>query len=353
MPALYFCAPQQGATPPLHTMPEVERPARGLSAIRETRELREKRRGTATASGKFWIWSVVVIALLTIFYWKKTESENDAARARVLSKQRAIAEQLGAPFSELRDRLEGWTVDVAKLPTDAPDYTPKLEAPEGASPSLFLESGIYLRVLQPNAATKEKVRTATGSSIKDAFVACLLRTSQVVERTGRACRFTHQCQQGEICSELEECSPITQPFNLRMASRGLRMLSDTWIKDVQTTSEALRLRMFDADIDDASKNDLPLAADILKKAKYFLVVVDEVPADAKDNEQESLEQVVQASPHAARVAMYNLTTNALVFRARRELNAVFPVAAASVQAQKRQILNCGLGQDVRSALGLQ
>src|SRR4051812_20930015 len=87
------------------------KPQRGLSAIREAREQRASR-VTPSASGKFWLWALIAITALTIFYWKKTQSDNDANRARILAKQRAVAEQVGPLYKTVRDKVERWTMET-------------------------------------------------------------------------------------------------------------------------------------------------------------------------------------------------------------------------------------------------
>jgi hypothetical protein len=285
-----------------------------------------------------------------VFYWKKTESEADGQRARVLTKQRVIAETISAQYIPLRDRLEGWTQQVANDPSTVDDLSGLTEGEKPAT--LLAKPGVYLRLLQPNATSPEKIRANAVGSLKDAFVACFLRTSQVVEHTERECKLTRDCKPGEVCSELGTCSPVMQPFNLRVASRGLRMLSDDWIKEVQIATDPLRLRMFESDIEDASVNDLPLAIDLIKQAKYFLVVIDEVPPEVKATKETSLEQETQATIHPTRIALFDITTGKRVFKMRRTIDVPIPITPGAIDAQRRQVLNCTLGSEVRSTVGL-
>jgi hypothetical protein len=334
---------------------EKPRPPRGLSSIAEARELRASRVFPA-ASGQFWLWSLIAIVAMTIFYWKKTQNENDAFRARILAKQRAIAADHGGPFFALRDRAEKWTAELAKG-TFEPDFiAPSLKS-QGPDFPLARAPGVYLRVTHEDARSPEKIRAAARESLRDAFTSCLLRTPHLTQHQGQACRVSKECPQGHLCNEADVCAIPGQPFNLRLAYHGLRVLSDSWVRSVQSSgdsaSDTLILRRYEMDIDSALSNDLPVVTDLLRKAEFFLVVVDEIPEGFPKPAEGSLAQAIQSEPHNARVALYDLKSSQLLLRLHRQVDATIPAIpgdAATLDAQRRQILNCALAQEVRSAL---
>ncbi len=332
---------------------------RGLPSIAEQRELRASRPLPA-ASGSFWIWSLIAIVAMTIFYWRKTQSENEAYRARILAKQRGVAAESGAAFTSLRDRAEGWTMKLAQGTFEPDLVAPALRAsldPKTGEPLIFQRPGVYLRVTREGARTAESIRTAATESLRDAFTSCLLHTPHMAAHEGQACRVSKECPAGQLCNEANVCSTPAQPFNLRLAYHGLRVLSDEWVRRVQTAgdgaSDALLLRRYEMDIDSAVSNDLPVVNELLKKAEYFLVVVDEIPEGFKAPADTSLAQAVQSEVHPARVGLYDLRSGAQLLRLHRTVDITVPAIpgdAATIEAQRRQILNCGLAQEVRAAI---
>jgi hypothetical protein len=107
------------------------------------------------------------------------------------------------------------------------------------------------------------------------------------------------------------------------------------------------------DIDSALSNDLPVVTELLRQAEYFLVVVDEIPEGFKAPPGTSLAQAVQGEPHPARIALRDLKTGELLLRLHRTVDVTIPAVpgdAEAIDAQRRQILNCALAQEVRAAL---
>ncbi|HEU4404241.1 MAG TPA: hypothetical protein VFS43_02970 [Polyangiaceae bacterium] len=333
------------------TPPPSEPPPPGLPAFnRARRRARERGRGGTFGSRAFWLWSVTFVAALAIVYWKRQQSEVEAHRARLLARQRALEADLGPLFYPLRERFERWTTETARA-----DWAD--EAPAGGAEAvraLLEKPGVYLRLPAPDARTNDAIRQAAPSSLKDLFVAGLLRAPAADPRRGKACASTRECAAGEVCNEAGYCAVPEQPYNLRVAYRGARALSETWVHEVEVAQEPLRLRMYENDLDAALAADLPVAVDLLKRAQYFLVVVDEVPPGLARAPGQGLAEAVQAAPHAARVALYEVPRERRVFRSRHELDADLQTSASPEgrDAQRRQVLNAELAQKVRAALGL-
>ena len=253
-------------------------------------------------------------------------------------------------YFPLREKVEGWTIDLAKNAPQEDVISPSLKQP-GAAEALLAKPGIYLRLAQPNATTVPKIRAAAMDSLRDAFTACFLRAKNPDPRDGKECRSTKECDKGKICNEVNHCTVLSQPANLRVAYRGMRVLEDTWIREVQTATDALRLRLFEGDLDSAVAADIPSAIDLMVRGQYFLVVLDEIPDGTKPEDKATLEETVQAIVHPTRVGLYDVKTGELLFKGRREIDVTVPVVPGSVDAQRRQVLNCALARDVRRTLG--
>ena len=334
-------------------MPEREKPQRGLPAITRARELREARKNNPAASGKFWIWSGVAVAALSIFYWKKTQADNEAYRTRVLTRQRAIAAEMGPLFFPLREKIERWTADTARGEW-ANELVGGSAEVARVLPELLKKPGIYLRLAQPDAQPAEKLRVAATDSLLDEFVLRFVRNPGPDPHLGKECTATRECTPGQMCNEIGHCAEPSQPYNLRIAYRGTRVLNDEWVHTVETADEELRLRLFERDLNSAVESDIPITIDLLKRAQYFLVVIDELPPGlvAADKDT-SLEQTAQAEVHTARVAVYDIRRDALVARVRERVDATVPVVQNGIGAQRRQIFNYELARQSRSDMGIE
>lgn len=189
-----------------------------------------------------------------------------------MSKQRTVEAELGPRWYPLRDRLEKWSTEVAAAPGDE-----VVEKAELAAFDFRSRPGLYFRARVDEAKSAAGVREAAKRSLRDGLTSCLMRGAEASPVKGRECQKTRECERGEFCNELNHCGPPTQPYNLRAAYKTLQILSEEWIADVQETTNDLRLELLVRTFDDATVDDLPLAADLLTRAAYFLVVLDERP----------------------------------------------------------------------------
>jgi hypothetical protein len=118
---------------------------------------------------------------------------------------------------------------------------------------------------------------------------------------------------------------------------------------------------YDRDLDSVAKHDVPIAVEIMTKAKFVTLVVDEdppggLPAQAP-GAAETLEQVLQRTPHHARIGIWDLATKTRLLRLRAEAAAEFvalgshaPLSAEAVAAQARQANSCSLALAVREKI---
>ncbi|MGC4065353.1 MAG: hypothetical protein QM784_12035 [Polyangiaceae bacterium] len=108
---------------------------------------------------------------------------------------------------------------------------------------------------------------------------------------------------------------------MRLAYRAFRILSEEFTRGVQDAPDDLSVRALDRELDQVTRVDVPVAIDVLQRAKTITVVIDEVPqqldkpAPFKPGEPTfSDEQRVQAVAHDARVAIWDADANRLVVR---------------------------------------
>ena len=329
---------------------ELEEPPRerGLPSVHKAREARAKVRWPPV---KFWGYAGIILALGLILNWKWSQGRMESARQKLMAKQRAVVVELGPKWTGLRDRVERWTLELAK---DAGQEVVDREALK--SWDFRRQQGLYLRLRVDEATSAEAIRKGAVESLRDAFTSCLIRVPNANPLAGAECRRTRDCPQGEHCNENDRCSRPAQPFNLRVAYRTMHVLSEQWVRDVQEASNDLRLRVLDGSFDDTVRDDIPLAAELVTRAEYYLVVLDEPPPGAPPAAQGGGSDALLATPHAARIGLWRLSDDKLVLRVRREANGQLVGGMATVDvdvmgARQRQANSCALALAVREAMG--
>jgi len=184
---------------------------------------------------------------------------------------------------------------------------------------------------------------------------------------GPQCETTESCAQGQLCNDYKHCSEYSQPYNLRLAYRTMFVMTDEWTAIVQDLSKKLSLRGTVATFDAINKYELPAAAELLQRAKYFLVVVDE-PASAEDLKGDlGLPEVADAgaaddrsiptAPHLARVCAWRLSDGAKMLAIRKDAAGQLMGGKESTNhdtriAKRRQANSCALALAVREAIGV-
>jgi hypothetical protein len=319
--------------------------APGLPSVYKAREARVNMRWPST---KFWGYTAIVLALSAIFHWKWSQGQVESARQKLMARQRAVVVELGPRWYPMRERIERWTAELSQNPG------PELIDREALKAWDFRElAGIYLRLRADEATGAEAIRKNAQQSLRDAFTACLMRVPNPNPLAGAECKRTRDCAAGEFCNEEDRCSRPAQPFNLRVAYRTLHVLSDEWVRDVQDASGELRLRLLESSFEDTMRDDVPLAAELLTRAQYYLVVLDEPVAGGGGA---TTTEALLGVPHAARVAVWRLADDKPVLRVRREANGQLIGGAPTVdggvnEARQRQANSCALALAVREAMG--
>lgn len=315
---------------------------RGLPSVYKAREARSKMRWPPA---KFWGYTALVLAVSAILHWKWSQGQMESARQKLMARQRAVAVELGPRWFPMRERVEGWTLDLAR--SAGADLVDR----EALKTWNFREiAGIYLRLRVDEATGVDAVRKNAQQSLRDAFTACLLRVPNPNPLAGAECKRTRDCPAGEYCNEAERCSRPAQPFNLRVAYRTMHVLSDEWVRDAQDASSELRLRLLESSFEDTIRDDVPLAAELLTRAQYYLLVLDEPAEGAASTE------ALLGVPHMARVGVWRLSDGKPVLRVRREASGNLIGGTPSVEgsvldARQRQANSCALALAVREAMG--
>lgn len=339
---------------------------RGLAALEQSKG--ERRRAITAGrvrlrggAPQFWLWTIVIFVAFGVVYWNVAQRQLQTARSEVMARQRAIKQELEPRLLPLRDKLEAWVTELAgEWPGDAVEAGLSLDR-------LSRSNGIYLRLLASNAHSAEDIRKGMEVSLHDGFTSCLFqREERYKQEEGKKCHSIAQCDSGQICNDWNLCAPPSQPYNLRMMYRGLRVLSPAWSDELHQASDDYQVRVFSRDLDKAFKDDVPIAIDMITGAKYFTAVLDEEPkasaskSAVKNTGDAGLEREelrVQLVEHPVRVGIWELATGKSVFRMRVQSGSeIMPIGRSHVAdsrvmaAQQRQANNCGIALDVKTRI---
>jgi len=321
--------------------------SRGLSAIQEGRKRRAE---FPRIPPRFFLWMFVILAGWAIIYWKIDQNELESWRNRLLSRQRAVDAELGPRYNPVRDQLEVWIMEAAG------PYAGDSISAEAKSSPFRSKPGTYLRLYIDDAKQQESLRRAALESLRDGFTSCFTTFPNPDPFKGPACKKNQECPPGQHCNEVFHCSEPAQPYNLRVAYRAARVLSDSWVNDVREASNDMRLRLLERDFDSALQEDIPLAIDLLVRAQYFLLVLDENTdlAATEVPDAGTYSESLQAVPHPVRVFAWDLVSKKLLFRVRTEIVSKVGITTDSATtriAVQRQSNNCAIAVEVRRLLG--
>ncbi|HEX4336699.1 MAG TPA: hypothetical protein VH062_12350 [Polyangiaceae bacterium] len=275
-----------------------------------------------------------------------------------MAKQRAVMQALGPKIIPFRDRVEAWVMQLGE------GTLPNVVAPGTNLDAIATSPGVYLRLRVANAKDAPTLRAAAVNSLRDGFTSCLFVRHE--ETNGKECKRPVDCSGGQICNDWGVCARPSQPYNLRLLYRTLRILSSEWTDDLHRASTDLQVRAFELELDAITKNDVPVSIELLSRARYFTAVLDEDPpsgipealTDDKGKANESMEERVQRTPHPARVGIWDLRDNKLVLRLRATAGGDFvpmgmrsAASPVTVAAEQRQVNSCALALDVKDAIG--
>ncbi len=264
---------------------------------------------------------------------------------------------LGPKIIPFRDRVEAWVFELAGDPLQ--NFVAK-----GVSLDRIASSpGVYLRVRLASAHDAKSLRAAAAGSLRDGVTSCLFVRHESSE--GPPCTKPSDCRGGLVCNDYSVCARPSQPYNLRLAYRTLRILSPEWTDELHQASTDLSVRAFDLDLEAVTKNDVPIAVELLQRARYFTAVLDEEPPGglppalprARDERQETEDERLERAPHAARVGIWDLREGMLLARVRAEAAGEFvPVGGGAavppdvLAAEQRQVNSCAIALDVKEVV---
>jgi len=343
--------------------PQIRPKERGLSALNEARRTRRRsivlgRVRLREVATRFWIFTFVGMALFGIVYYRYAQNELTAQRNQLSARQRSVALAAGQAGFALRDKLEAWVLQLAEAP-------PSGRVSERASlDAISRGPGIYVRARQSDALRVESLRRAAARSVHDGFTSCLFIGRAPDPVPGAACRAKSQCGPGELCDDWGVCSTPGQPYNLRLLYDALRVQGPEWDQRLASAGDALQGRAMELELADAAKHEVPAAAELIRRSKYFSAVLDEDPSGvsspasgADAGAEESAEERLQTSDHFVRVGIWDIASSEPLLQLRLPVAGRFVslgnhalAEGTEARARQRQANNCAAAVEVRQAL---
>ncbi|HEY5956739.1 MAG TPA: hypothetical protein VIV60_09310 [Polyangiaceae bacterium] len=307
----------------------------------------------------FWLWAAVILSVFGVVYWRIAEGKLESQKTGVAAKQRAVRLSLGPRLSPFVERVEHWAVDLANGPID------EAIATDVVWDSIARKPGVYLRLLMSKTADVGALRRAAAISLNDGFTSCFfIREGAPDPTVGPKCLTSVTCPSGLLCNEWDVCSAIPRPYNMRLAYRAWRILSDDFTRSLQDATDDLQVRALDRELDQITKVDVPVAIEVLQRAKTVTIVLDEVPAELSKPQQThpgepvlTDEQRVQGARHDARVGIWDAVTGQQLVRWRGRAQSRLVSVGRKVQldpeiaaAQTRQANSCFLATSLKTRL---
>jgi hypothetical protein len=310
------------------------RPKPGLKAIYEGREARKPGGKYGRPSTGLYLFGVSAILGSLVVYHYVSEYQLDSQKRDLLAQQRAMKTTIGAAWFPLRDEIESYVLDAAKA------YKGDFVDSEAARWEFRSAPGIYLRMRVAEAKDAASLHKGAADSQRDAFIGCFLREPNRAAAQG----------------ERDAGAFPEQPWNLGRAYTATRVLTDEWAEQVKAADDKMQVRVVEEQYEKASTVDMRTAAEVVKQAKFFLLVLDEdAPEAAATADGGPIDEAaLQMVPHSSRVHVLDLRTKSELFRLRREGNASFVFAGEHANADpetrnamQRQVNNCSLADQIR------
>lgn len=304
---------------------------RGLKSIQEARE---QRRYRARPSVAFWLYAMAGIAVSMVAYRLVTRSQLNSRKEELFHAHSAIEASVGRDWTALSEKLEKLALD------EAGEYKGDFADKSLGGWDFRSLPGIYLRVRLADAKSTAGLRRAGEESVRDGFTSCLLRPGA----------------SGPVAADAG--AALDRPWNLHQGYSATRVLTPEWKALAREAGDEHRLRVFEEQYDKAIKQEIPLATEIVKQAEFFLLVLDEDVEAGRDPDGGAItEEALQLVKHPARVTLFNTKTGAAVFRTRKSSEASYRLSSEHamtdpgiLHAMKRQVNNCALANDVKSAM---
>jgi hypothetical protein len=322
---------------------------RGLESIRAARVARKAGRTARLTPQVAGVGLFLLLATVGIYRYVWS-NQLETSRKVLAGKQRATAATVGKEWSDIAERLEDWTLASAQV------YPGDLRDPELTNWKFQHLPGLWLRVRMAEATRREDLQRVVKFSVRDAFVGCLLGEAATPVRRAPA-------SDDDATNDFPE-----QPWNMKRAYQATHVLEREWLAELQLVNDDLRMRYLEKEFEKAERNDIPVAIEIIKKARYFLLLLDEDVAAAKaEGDAGLMVSDLTLIPHPVRIVLIDLQARRVMLRLRLAsqgeyhmlasdgaiLSASGVVSDETSRAVRRQVNNCDLASAVKARINAE
>ncbi len=335
----------------------------GLKVLNQSKRTRHRQMvtGRAAVGGglppKLFLAGFLLLVVAGIFYYRADAGKVEEQRGALLAQQRAIEATLGPKLRPLQSNIENAALELSRDPFEG-GLVDLSEPPE----NLWTTPSVYLRLRLEDARSQETMRKAARSALRDAFSGCLFRDPKGVPvGEGKACKESLDCEAGELCTEFAVCQRPSTPFNMKLVHRAASVLDESWIAQVREARSDLTLTALERMLESVTRVDVPLAIEVLQRAQFVVVLLDE-PASLSElperGHEESDADFAQRIPHNARAGIWSFKEEKWLARlrleARGELREVGATKAdfgpESERTRQRQAQGCAFALEFQTSL---
>jgi hypothetical protein len=327
----------------------IQAPERGLPAIRSGRDGREKGRFSRPTPALVLGLALGCLAVFLSYQWITGRSIT-VGRDKLLGRQKAATEAIGKEWQSLASKLEAQTVEASS------EGAAEFVDPEFAGTDFRNLPSVYLRLRVQDAASPSSIRKAAEISVQDAFSTCLMRDSALPKQIPSAEK--PALDEYGFPKEVEEDPMEKRLWNLKDGYHAARIFTEEYRAELAGITDELRLRVYEAQFQRAEQRELPKTIALLKRARYFVLLLDETPSDFAGDGSAPRVEDLEPIKHPVRVSIFDLKKDKLVLRTRKEVEADFRGLSGSIGidprakiAMQRQGNNCLLANEVVKTAG--
>lgn len=288
---------------------------------------------------------IVAIGIVASLLWLARRSDARAleeARAEILATLEAHRGSLPPQSGRFLETTHRRVVEETSGPYPGDVIAPELLLP-GELDSWLSRPAVYIRGATPELSDPGKLAEAAATSIKDAFLMCLIEPA-----ASRSERDVMAKIRGVYFAGAKVDDETANVRRLVEAQVGLAVFNPTFEVEARAAGDLAILKRMKRDLENAPIE----AASVASTAELLIVVADEIqepeaaskPAVAAD----PLGYRAQERAHDARVALIDLTSGKVLLRVRRRVDASGRSERATA-LYRVAIQGCDLALDVRSA----
>jgi hypothetical protein len=275
----------------------------------------------------------IVVALVSSFVLARQRDREELHRARssLLERMRAEAALLSEEDLQTPSRVERLLQRFAG-PYAGDLIAPGLGAP-GALERTLEQPSIYIRGELGSVTSPAAIKASAAESLKDPLLLCLVDPPATPNEQDQL----HKVRAAYAGDRVEASTAHVQ--RLAELQLGLMVLSPEWQAKVEAAETHAQLDDLRQALDQAPIDAAKRAA----KARLLLVALDE-PGSLQGPIELDGER-----PHPVRVALYEIATEKVLFRLRRQVDPSW-IAPKNRPRHARGLDGCALALDVRSSV---